>query len=1052
MADILDLNRAPYLTVGGTPTKPYFDWQTAEYKNIKFLLPPIYRHVCTAADWSNSPGIAFQYYKNTDYWWVVCQYNGIIDPITEFWPGRVILLPGLPELNAYLAERRKWYPDPVDLDYVHPEPPKQILGPLIVYGLITNAYHNVLGRGGYFHWNSGTSEGQSIGIEGSLLSYYVLNGGFSEEQDAADWYMRNALAMLDALGNGTDQGPLLRQRVPDDPNTICMLHWLFAARGHIPSQGLNWDYTVPNYGGSIVIPANVPEGPNKEKHRGGADVFRVWQVYPDSSYLLYPSPYSPSYDLEKPTGNTSVMIDKEQVDNGKSPNWIRYMGDTVEVSLPVDVDLKVRKWKVIYGYNDAGIIPMGAAQEAYPFWTGIEDGYSACAPDTYRWFDYALDLAIEMDRRPGQAHEWTKLRDAVRRTCVRGQNITDLREVIKPLPQFEVIPIKGEPSGMFCFSQHPKAEIPTPEQIAAGASDQWSGFNFWSRIGGSGGTVSPGEFTWTPQVMLQPEKWTGDIFNGAIAGFVPATEPGDQTIYQTQFGRGFNDEWRGKTTYQDEDQFVFVAMTSNYKPNSAIGERLYIYLSSTKYYSEGTRWYADLGSTAEFQTGLSPDGGPRYYLIPRSMFLRKDMDSQVLPIGTRFENFGVHFEVRGEQEIEARVVFLRIVGGESAEWIRSNMAEAVGGAPMPFFPGAIPFATNADIPRQQFVGFNGTPFHGYQLPDHWYKLGEHAEYVHPNLTVKDLPIPDRETGAITYPINPNTRAGTKKPKHALLMEQQLLFLKHAQEQYVLDGGTEGPFAHTFVLNTPARMSIGNPTPHTWVYTNDDPNTRWCGYQSRVIDSLGRLVYTARNDAGFTDCVDLSLSMVYKWIKAFDAMWPDLGGKFADGSDTFWVYGPPTDYPDPKISKPQTFYEEPHAPALVLRGCVWLKASGKLTPEQLEVVERVGVRIFKYIQFLWIGDPFSPMRWSWGSVGEDGTFQYYGFWVFEILSTMAYMIKFPTGIPTGINIQDCRDFIRLHYRWLIIKGNVIWKGDEFDPAAHMYDLNTIASRNSKENYY
>ena len=45
--------------------------------------------------------------------------------------------------------------------------PVVINGPLIKSSLITNAYNNQLGRGGYFHSNSGTSEGQSVAIEGS---------------------------------------------------------------------------------------------------------------------------------------------------------------------------------------------------------------------------------------------------------------------------------------------------------------------------------------------------------------------------------------------------------------------------------------------------------------------------------------------------------------------------------------------------------------------------------------------------------------------------------------------------------------------------------------------------------------------------------------------------------------------------------------------------------------------------------------------------------------------------------------------------------------------
>lgn len=82
-------------------------------------------------------------------------------------------------------------------------------GPLILNGLITNAYHDDLGRGGYFHHNSGTSEGQSIGIEGSLLAYQVLNGGTAQEQSSERDHRRSAtpdLSTYERRHEETDHG------------------------------------------------------------------------------------------------------------------------------------------------------------------------------------------------------------------------------------------------------------------------------------------------------------------------------------------------------------------------------------------------------------------------------------------------------------------------------------------------------------------------------------------------------------------------------------------------------------------------------------------------------------------------------------------------------------------------------------------------------------------------------------------------------------------------------------------------------------------------------
>src|ERR1700748_1292095 len=59
-----------------------------------------------------------------------------------------------------------------------PDPPvAPVDGPLIKNGLITNAYKNELGRGGYFHPASGTSEGQSIMISAGFMAYDALHTG-----------------------------------------------------------------------------------------------------------------------------------------------------------------------------------------------------------------------------------------------------------------------------------------------------------------------------------------------------------------------------------------------------------------------------------------------------------------------------------------------------------------------------------------------------------------------------------------------------------------------------------------------------------------------------------------------------------------------------------------------------------------------------------------------------------------------------------------------------------------------------------------------------------
>lgn len=805
--------------------------------------------------------------------------------------------------------------------------PTAVIGPLIKNGLVTNAFHNVEGRGGYFHEYSGTSEGQTVAIEAAFLAHEALK---DSHQTIASWYRTLGVSLIDSIGEGSRVGPMLRQAFPASAATLTLLHWLFAARGDIPAQAIAYSYEATVSGGKLVIE--------------DTDVFRVWMIYPANSELLYENPYSPAYDKTSPASETQVLIEASAV---------KIEEKRTLVTVPTGI---TGTWKIVYGYGKAGTIRQGEGFEAYPDWTAIADGYSACAPDTFRWFDLAVNLAIKNDPRPGKAAQWTLLRDALRRTAVRGQAISDLREVLKRVPGVPALPAKSEPSGMFCYSNHPAATPPP-----AGMNQAWIGYNFWSR------------------------EADGSIF---------VAVPDADTAYQVQLGRGFNDEWRIGTSYQAADQFLWVSMSAN---TAMAGGHVYAYLSSTKFYSGDTRWYADM-TTLPAWAGVAAafaSGGVVDLFIPRSAFVRRDGDGSVLPAGTRLENFGLSIEFDGAYQ--ARIRDMRLVS--------ANTAAAKLGSKMPYFPGAMPFAINADTITQQFVGWNGSPFHGYQLPDFWLGLEAEADIVHPSLQAADLAVAETQTGALIFPIQPMLN-GLIKPKAALLMEQQLLFLKHAQDKWFADSGSLGPFAHTFVLNTAARMSIGNPTPHTWVYTNDDPNTRWAGYQARVVESLAKSAWLGRYRSGFQQCRDMSGEMALLWINWLNNQWPDLNGTLVDGKP---IYGPPSDFPDPSLSPVMTLAEDPHVGAIILRACLWMK---QYKPSTSALCDALMVRCWSYLELMWVTD--GPMQHTWSPEPESGL--WFGFWHFEIITTLSALLVEP-GRPASIPVATVRERLALTHTWL-----------------------------------
>lgn len=103
MASFVDLYRASYLKPSADSDR--LNYLSARYLNIRFMLTPSQEYVVTAKDEANSFGIAYNVYGDKSYWWVVCFYNGILNPITDIVPGRRLQLPSLADVNAFLTRQ-----------------------------------------------------------------------------------------------------------------------------------------------------------------------------------------------------------------------------------------------------------------------------------------------------------------------------------------------------------------------------------------------------------------------------------------------------------------------------------------------------------------------------------------------------------------------------------------------------------------------------------------------------------------------------------------------------------------------------------------------------------------------------------------------------------------------------------------------------------------------------------------------------------------------------------------------------------------------------------
>ncbi len=101
MTTVLNLKRNAYLDPSSVPQT--LDYLSARYLNIKFIVPARNSFVVTQAYEANAPGIAFDFYGSADYWWVILLFNGVVEPLEELVAGRVLQLPALADINAFLS-------------------------------------------------------------------------------------------------------------------------------------------------------------------------------------------------------------------------------------------------------------------------------------------------------------------------------------------------------------------------------------------------------------------------------------------------------------------------------------------------------------------------------------------------------------------------------------------------------------------------------------------------------------------------------------------------------------------------------------------------------------------------------------------------------------------------------------------------------------------------------------------------------------------------------------------------------------------------------------
>jgi hypothetical protein len=94
-----------YQANGGRQSISLPDWLSADYIDLHERVISYERHVVTDSDLSQPDGIAFKYYKEEGWWWLICSFNGIIDTFTDFYAGQVLRIPNLQQAALFLQKQ-----------------------------------------------------------------------------------------------------------------------------------------------------------------------------------------------------------------------------------------------------------------------------------------------------------------------------------------------------------------------------------------------------------------------------------------------------------------------------------------------------------------------------------------------------------------------------------------------------------------------------------------------------------------------------------------------------------------------------------------------------------------------------------------------------------------------------------------------------------------------------------------------------------------------------------------------------------------------------------
>ena len=358
--------------------------------------------------------------------------------------------------------------------------PREIEGPALIgpTGVMTNSWHQVLGRDGYFHPDSGTSEGQFVMIYACARAAQALA---TSDPATAQRYSDRSRLMASTL-----EETFYRRPFTADEDQLFVPHWLNAARSSFELQSVDLGYLAtftPVGGGQLraVIPPSA----------GGDVVLEVFTVRAADATLLWENPYSPVIGTQYTLGTAFEV--------SETGTEVFILGTSAVEA------------RIVFSYNRGDLLEVGQPYEAWPIWRRLEAGEIACAGDAMRWAILAYDA---MDALHGGTR-WATAGAVTRANTIRAFAVDDGRWILKPGRGLDPYAT----AGLFTFSTRPSVWT---RDAGGGFRASLSGTGE-SQIGrGVEVPVASGE---TLTLRIGSTRATGDVqlFVDSAAGYSTAT-------------------------------------------------------------------------------------------------------------------------------------------------------------------------------------------------------------------------------------------------------------------------------------------------------------------------------------------------------------------------------------------------------------------------------------------------------------------------------------------------------------------------------------------------